>query len=158
MRREQASDCAGAELVKRYQADPADRWAAEVVHFYRKWVRLVIREFAQNAGVTNLTEDLETPAMLGLLKAAALYQPDGPHRFKPFAKVVITRAMIDFLRVHGPVNKYRSSQFRKLKSAEADFVGRYGRLPTMAELARDLHMDEDKLVLAYERPEPLSLD
>ena len=146
----------GAIRVRRSQAD-RDR----LVEQYLPLVRYVVARLPMTMPSALDRDDFFSVGVLGLLHAAANFDPTRGASFKTFAYTAIRGAILDEVRKHDPVPRNRRDRLRRLERASADLRARVDREPTLAELADALgltatELDDDLLALHTARI--LSLD
>jgi RNA polymerase sigma-B factor len=137
-------------LLRRYAAerDPADR--DEVFRRFRPLARRLALRYARGA---EPIDDLEQVACLGLLKAMERFDPDRGFAFTSFAvPTILGELRRSFRDTAWAAHVPRSLQERVADvRAHADgWVGRYGRTPTVGELAGALGCDEEEIVDALQ--------
>src|SRR5207248_6400554 len=98
-------------------------------------------------------DDLLQVAHVGLLKALDRFDPELGFRFQSFAIPTILGEVRRYFRDAGwSVHVSRSSQERalKLRTAQQQLAGRWGRAPTVSELAEYLELDTEVIVEALQ--------
>lgn len=122
-------------------------------------VRHVARRFA---GDRFDLEDLLQVGAVGLIKAVDHFDPNRGLRFSTYAVPLITGEILRYMRDHGSQVKVpRSWQglARRAQQRREQLHQKYGREPTLSELAADLQVGSAELLSALEAYEPLlSLD
>jgi hypothetical protein len=98
---------------------------------------------------------------MGLMHAAATYDPTRGASFKTFAYTAIRGAILDEIRKHDPVPRNRRDRLRQIERASKDLYATLQREPTMLELAEAMQctiqdLEEDFQALHTART--LSLD
>jgi RNA polymerase sigma-B factor len=98
-------------------------------------------------------DDLLQVAHVGLLKALDRFDPERGFPFQSFAIPTILGEVRRYFRDAGwSVHVSRSSQERalKLRSAQQQLAGRWGRAPTVSELAEYLELDTEVIIEALQ--------
>ena len=148
------------ELFRRHRGgDVAAR--EELIERFMPLARTLARRYGRS---TEPFEDLLQVAMLGLLKAVDRFDPERGCQFPSFAVPTILGEMRRYFRDSGwSVHVPRASQERalRLRDAQQNLASRWGRAPTVNELAEFLELDVEavfdalQIAQAYEA---LSLD
>lgn len=112
-------------------------------------VHSIARRF-QNRGVE--IEDLVQIGSIGLLKAIDKFDVTYEVRFSTYAVPMITGEIKRFLRDDGMVKVSRSlkEEAARIYAAREAFLGEQGREPTLEELADQLQLAKEEVVLAME--------
>ena len=112
-------------------------------------VHSIARRF-QNRGVE--MEDLVQIGSIGLLKAIDKFDMTYEVRFSTYAVPMITGEIKRFLRDDGMVKVSRSlkEEAARIYAAREAFMGEQGRDPTLEELAKELQLAKEEVVLAME--------
>jgi RNA polymerase sigma factor for flagellar operon FliA len=106
-------------------------------------------------------DDFFSVGVMGLMHAAAAYDPNRGASFKTFAYTAIRGAILDEIRKHDPVPRNRRDRLRKMDRAAADLFHELGRPPTLEELSIELGVSVDDLdddLLALQTSRLISLD
>jgi RNA polymerase sigma factor for flagellar operon FliA len=106
-------------------------------------------------------DDFYSVGVMGLMHAAATFDPARGASFKTFAYTAIRGAILDEVRKHDPVPRNRRDRLRKMDRANAALWAELDREPTLAELAGALGSTEQELdddLQALHTSRTLSLD
>lgn len=112
-------------------------------------VHSIARRF-QNRGVE--MEDLVQIGSIGLLKAINKFDLTYEVRFSTYAVPMITGEIKRFLRDDGMVKVSRSlkEEAARIYAVREVFMGEQGREPTLEELAEELQLTREEVILAME--------
>lgn len=112
-------------------------------------VHSIARRF-QNRGVE--MEDLVQIGSIGLLKAIDKFDLNYEVRFSTYAVPMITGEIKRFLRDDGMVKVSRSlkEEAARIYAVREVFMGEQGREPTLEELAEELQLTREEVILAME--------
>ena len=112
-------------------------------------VHSIARRF-QNRGVE--MEDLVQIGSIGLLKAIDKFDLTYEVRFSTYAVPMITGEIKRFLRDDGMVKVSRSlkEEAARIYAVREVFMGEQGREPTLEELAEELQLTREEVILAIE--------
>lgn len=112
-------------------------------------VHSIARRF-QNRGVE--MEDLVQIGSIGLLKAIDKFDLTYEVRFSTYAVPMITGEIKRFLRDDGMVKVSRSlkEEAARIYAVQEVFMGEQGREPTLEELAEELQLTREEVILAME--------
>lgn len=91
-------------------------------------------------------DDVINEGVLALMDAIETYDSDKGAKFETFATLKIRGAVIDYIRRQDWIPRNVRKFARVLDKANAMLYNLNGRVPTTAELADYLKMDEDKLL------------
>lgn len=91
------------------------------------------------------TEDLAQTGMIGLIHAAAAYDPENPAGWRSYARLRVVGAMLDSLREQDPASRYQRSREKKIEKARQSLQFELGRTPSDDETANALCMSLDAL-------------
>ena len=132
-----------------------------LVEQYLPLVRHVVSRLHVTMPATLSRDDFFSVGVMGLMHAAAAYDPSRGASFKTFAFTAIRGAVLDEIRKHDPVPRSRRDRLRAIDSSVSTLRGELDRAPTVEELAEHMgisaqHLDEDLLALHTCRT--LSLD
>ena len=89
--------------------------------------------------------DLESYGVIGLIDAIYKFDHKKGIKFSTYASKRIRGEMIDYLRRLDWLPHSVRREGRKLKNAVDQFTSKYGRRPSVNELARALNMSEEKI-------------
>ena len=106
-------------------------------------------------------DDFYSVGVIGLMHAAATFDPARGASFKTFAYTAIRGAILDEVRKHDPVPRNRRDRLRKMERASAALHAELDREPTLGELAAQMQCTEQELDLdlqALHTCRTLSLD
>lgn len=140
------------------------RSAAErdrLVEQYLPLVRYVVARLPVTMPGSLDRDDFYSVGVMGLMHAAATFDPARGASFKTFAYTAIRGAILDEVRKHDPVPRGRRDRLRRMERASSQLHAANDREPTLAELAQALDcseadLDQDLQILHTSRT--LSLD
>ena len=138
---------------------PAER--DRLVEQYLPLVRYVVARLPVTMPASLDRDDFYSVGVIGLMHAAATYDPARGAAFKTFAYTAIRGAILDEVRRHDPVPRNRRDRLRKMERASSALHAELDREPTLAELAVALSSTEAELDLdlqALHTSRTLSLD
>jgi RNA polymerase sigma factor for flagellar operon FliA len=132
-----------------------------LIEQYLPLVHYVVARLPVTMPATLDRDDFFSVGVLGLMQAAANFDPTRGASFKTFAYTAIRGAILDEIRKHDPVPRNRRDRLRKLDRLEADLRNQLDREPTLDELADALgvlpqELDDD--LMARHTGRILSLD
>jgi RNA polymerase sigma factor for flagellar operon FliA len=132
-----------------------------LVEQYLPLVRYVVARLPVTMPASLDKDDFFSVGVMGLMQAAATFDPARGASFKTFAYTAIRGAILDEVRKHDPVPRGRRDRLRRMERASAKLHAELDREPTLAELATVLgstegELDEDLQALHTSRT--LSLD
>jgi len=130
----------GAVKVQRSQAE-RDR----LVEQYLPLVRYVVARLPVTMPGSLDKDDFYSVGVIGLMHAAAAYDPGRGASFKTFAYTAVRGAILDEVRKHDPVPRNRRDRLRKMERANSTLWAELDREPTLAELAEALDCSEEDL-------------
>ncbi len=111
-------------------------------------IRFVIKYASRFVGYGVPFEDLVEEGILGLIEAAKRFDPNRNVKFLSYAGWWIREAILNALH-HGSraveIPRRMMHHYLKLKRKSRELRNRFGRTPTVEELARELDMDEEKV-------------
>lgn len=122
--------------------------------------RLVFNIIKRFEGRGHEDEDLFQIGVIGLIKAIDNFDPSYQVKFSTYAVPMIIGEIRRFLRDDHPVKITRAMKERaiQVRQARENLVRKLGREPTVAEIAADMGMDDEDVVLAIEAAQfPVSL-
>jgi RNA polymerase sigma factor for flagellar operon FliA len=146
----------GVGMMTRTQAE-RDR----LVEQFLPLVRYVVARLPITMPGTLDRDDFYSVGVMGLMHAAATFDPSRGASFKTFAYTAIRGAILDEVRKHDPVPRGRRDRLRKMDKAHAALRADLDREPTMGELATLLGCTEQDLdddLQALHTSRTLSLD
>ncbi|PKM82484.1 MAG: RNA polymerase sigma-G factor [Firmicutes bacterium HGW-Firmicutes-13] len=106
-------------------------------------------------------EDLFQVGCIGLLKAVDNFELDRQVKFSTYAFPVITGEIRMYLRKNRAfkVSRVLNSKYKEIKIKKEEFIKNRGREPSIGELARELNISREEIVMAEEiGQKPLSLE
>ena len=133
----------------------------ELVEQYLPLVRHVASRLAVTMPNSLDRDDFFSVGVMGLMHAAANYDPGRGASFKTFAFTAIRGAILDELRRHDPLSRGRRERLRQLDDVTSSLRAKLGRAPTIEELSAELDRDAESLdddLLALQTSKMLSLD
>ncbi len=132
-----------------------------LVEQYLPLVHYVVARLPVTMPATLDRDDFFSVGVLGLMQAAANFDPTRGASFKTFAYTAVRGAILDEIRKHDPVPRNRRDRLRKMDRVEADLRATLDREPSLAELAEALGIDPSELdddLMARHTGRILSLD
>lgn len=132
-----------------------------LIEQYLPLVRYVVARLPVTLSGSLDRDDFYSVGVMGLMHAAATFDPARGASFKTFAYTAIRGAILDEVRKHDPVPRNRRDRLRKMNRADAALRADLGREPTLVELAQTLGCDEQDLdddLQALHTSRTLSLD
>lgn len=91
-------------------------------------------------------DDIVNEGVIALMDAIDEYNPERGAKFETFASLKIKGAIIDYIRKQDWIPRNVRKFAKSLDKANSLLYNLYGRVPTTAELAQHLGMDEAKLI------------
>ena len=91
-------------------------------------------------------DDVVNEGVIALMDAIESYDPLKGAKFETYASLRIRGAIIDFIRKQDRVPRQVRKFARSLDKANSMLYNLYNRAPTTAELAKEMGMDEEKLL------------
>lgn len=146
----------GAATARRSTAE-RDR----LVEQFLPLVRYVVARLPVTMPASLDRDDFYSVGVIGLMHAAATFDPARGASFKTFAYTAIRGAILDELRKHDPVPRNRRDRLRRMERTSAAMHAELDREPTLAELASAMQCTEAELDLdlqALHTSRTLSLD
>jgi RNA polymerase sigma factor for flagellar operon FliA len=140
-----------AEQWRRYRRDGERRVRDELVLAYCPLVKHVAGRIVSGMPAHVDIADLIAYGLAGLVEAVERYDPDRGVQFETYAGMRIRGAIIDALRSLDWVPRAVRDEGRAIEQASADLLTRLQRLPTDAELAGELALDESELDASLDR-------
>ncbi|MFO1076184.1 MAG: FliA/WhiG family RNA polymerase sigma factor [Planctomycetota bacterium] len=116
-----------------------------LVEQYLPLVRHVVARLPVTMPASLDRDDFYSVGVIGLMHAAATFDPARGASFKTFAYTAIRGAILDEVRKHDPVPRNRRDRLRKMERTRAALHAELDRDPTPAELAQSLGCTEDDL-------------
>lgn len=137
-----------AELWHRYAAaGPGSSTENDLVLRYLPLVKTVVGRLAMNLPAHVDQEDLHSAGLVGLLEAMRRYDPACGTSFETFARIRIRGAVLDELRRMDWAPRSVHRKARRVEAAMRALEQRHGKIPTDAEMAKELGLSLD----AYEQ-------
>jgi RNA polymerase sigma factor for flagellar operon FliA len=130
----------GATMMLRTQAE-RDR----LVEQFLPLVRYVVARLPITMPGSLDRDDFYSVGVVGLMHAAATFDPGRGASFKTFAYTAIRGAILDEVRKHDPVPRNRRDRLRKMDRTNAALRVDLDREPTMGELAAAMGCSEQDL-------------
>ena len=116
-----------------------------VTHEHLGLVHFVARQLSRTLHDQVDLDELVSAGTLGLMQAAASYEPSRGLSFSTFAVPRIRGSMLDELRRHDPVSRGIRQKTRAMESVRETLTRRLGREPRAAEIARELDIPDETL-------------
>jgi RNA polymerase sigma factor for flagellar operon FliA len=132
-----------------------------LVEQYLPLVRYVVARLPVTMPTALDRDDFFSVGVMGLMHAAATFDPARGASFKTFAYTAIRGAVLDEVRKHDPVPRNRRDRLRKMDRAAAALRAELDREPSLHELATHLGCSErdlDEDLQALHTARMLSLD
>lgn len=132
-----------------------------LVEQYLPLVRYVVARLPVTLPGSLDRDDFYSVGVMGLMHAAATFDPTRGASFKTFAYTAVRGAILDEVRKHDPVPRNRRDRLRKMERQNAVLRAELDREPTPAELAGALGCSEQDLdddLQALHTSRTLSLD
>lgn len=133
----------------------------ELVVQFLPLVKYVVARLPVTMPATLDRDDFYSVGVVGLMHAAATFDPGRGASFKTFAFTAIRGAILDEIRKHDPVPRSRRDRLRKLDRARSELYGILGRAPALEEIAEHMGIGLDELdqdLLAQHTCRVLSFD
>jgi RNA polymerase sigma factor for flagellar operon FliA len=144
-----------ADLWKRYRrAGPGSATEDSLVQQYLPLVKTVVGRLAMTLPLHAATEDLYSAGLVGLLNAIRRFDPKAGVAFETYARVRVRGSVFDELRRLDWVPRSVHDKARKVEEAMRRLEQKKGRLPTDAEVAKELgiSLDDYEHLLEQIRP------
>lgn len=117
----------------------------KLVEKYLPLVRYVVARLPVTMPATLDRDDFFSVGVLGLMHAAATYDPTRGASFKTFAYTAIRGAILDEIRRHDPVPRNRRDRLRLLERTSKELYAKLLREPTLSELAEAMQTTVEEL-------------
>jgi RNA polymerase sigma factor for flagellar operon FliA len=117
----------------------------EVVTRHYHFVEKIARHLARRLPPSIDLNDLISAGALGLLEAAARFDPARGESFEAFARLRIKGAMLDDIRVRDTMSRDMRRAWRAVARSTARLSQHLGRRPTEEEIAEDAGMSIEVL-------------
>lgn len=127
-----------------------------LVEQYLPLVRHVVSRMAIRWPAATDSDDFFSAGVLGLMHAAATFDPTRGASFKTFAYTAVRGAILDEVRRLDPVPRSRRERLRRLDGVTEELRARLGRQPELEEVAQALgttieELSEDLVALKTSR-------
>ncbi len=122
---------------------PAER--DRLVEQFLPLVRYVVARLPVTMPGSLDRDDFYSVGVMGLMHAAATFDPGRGASFKTFAYTAIRGAILDEVRKHDPVPRNRRDRLRKMERTSSAMHAELDREPTLAELAAAMGCSEREL-------------
>jgi RNA polymerase sigma factor for flagellar operon FliA len=133
------------KLWKRYaKSRPGSKIEDQLVLQYLPLVRTVVGRLAMTLPAHAATEDLYSAGLVGLLHAVRRYNHKAGVLFETYARVRIRGAVFDELRKLDWVPRSVHDKARKVEVVIRKLEQEKGKIPTNAEMAKELDITEDE--------------
>ncbi|MBK8099273.1 MAG: FliA/WhiG family RNA polymerase sigma factor [Planctomycetes bacterium] len=132
-----------------------------LIEQYLPLVRYVVARLPVTMPATLDRDDFFSVGVVGLMHAAATWDPARGASFKTFAYTAIRGAILDEVRKHDPVPRNRRDRLRKLEKTSSALSAHLDREPTLDELAEAMGISRQELdddLQALHTSRTLSLD
>lgn len=133
----------------------------KLVEKYLPLVRYVVARLPVTMPAMLDRDDFYGTGVMGLMHAAATYDPTRGASFKTFAYTAIRGAILDEVRRHDPVPRNRRDRLRLLERTSKELYVTLQREPTLSELAEAMQSTVEELeqdLQALHTARTLSLD
>ncbi len=131
-----------AKKMRNY--DALERAALVVDHLHI--LRIVARKICERVPKSVDFDDLHQDGAVGLMDAAARADRRRSNKFSTYADIKVRSAMLDGLRHVDWATRDSRRHLRMVEDAERALKEKLMRLPTFAEVAEELDVDESKLL------------
>lgn len=137
------------ELLQKYMQTRDKETRDVLIQEYLPLVKQIAGRLAMGLPPQVEEDDLVASGVIGLLEALERFNPAYDTGFKTFATWRIRGAMLDELRKlsWSPRSLYR--KLRELQGAEQKLSHKYGREPSIAELAKELQWSPETVEQVY---------
>jgi len=116
-----------------------------ILEFY-PMVRQVAYRMARRFPQCVDTDDLVNIGMIGLINAVDRYQADRAPSFAAYARIRVQGAIVDEMRKNDWVPRSVRDRAALIGRSRKSLADKLGRDPTHKEIAKDLNVDEDRLL------------
>jgi len=116
-----------------------------ILEFY-PMVRQVAYRMARRFPQCVDTDDLVNIGMIGLINAVDRYQADRAPSFAAYARIRVQGAIVDEMRKNDWVPRSVRDRAALIERSRRSLSDKLGRDPTHAEIAKDLEVDEQRLL------------
>ncbi len=107
--------------------------------------RYVVGRIKMNLPPNFAIEDIASYGVEGLIDAVEKYSPDKGARFETYAIMRIRGNIIDKIRAEDWIPRQMRRKMKEVNKTVELLRQKYGRMPTIDELANELNMDRDKI-------------
>jgi RNA polymerase sigma factor for flagellar operon FliA len=119
--------------------------AATLTHQHIGLIHHVARQLARRLHDKVELDELVSAGAIGLMQAAASYQPSRGLTFSTYAVPRIRGSMLDELRRHDHMSRGARRKARAITTARESLLHRLGREPRTGEIAAELNVSVDTL-------------
>jgi RNA polymerase sigma factor for flagellar operon FliA len=142
------------ELWKHYHKRGDGQTENALVEQYLPLVRSVLGRLAMSLPEHVDHDDLNSAGLVGLLQALRNYDPACGNSFETYARLRVRGAMLDELRRMDWVPRTVHEKARRIQETMSRLEQHYGRVPTEAEVAREMKLSPSEYsdLLAEIRP------
>lgn len=85
-------------------------------------------------------QDMFNQGILGLARAVDCFDTQRTSKFSTYAVMLIDQALIQLVDKNSPISRGSVSDLNDIKQKQAEFFERYGREPSLEELAREVEL------------------
>lgn len=143
------------DLEKRYlNVQPGSAAESRMVEEYLPLVKTVVGRIAMTLPAHVDSEDLHSAGLVGLLNAVRRFDPQGGSTFESYARVRIRGAIFDELRRLDWVPRSVHDKARKVQIVMQRLEQLKGKLPTDAEMAKELNLTPEEYETLVEEIRP----
>lgn len=145
------------ELWRRYRETGDPRIKQEIVVRHQTLVRYVAERVCQNLPPSVEVDDLIQDGNFGLMDAIERFDLDRGIKFKTYCSSRIRGAILDALRTQDWVPRLVRQRAAKLERIQRQWLSRYGREPSQAELAEALAVEEPQVARELAKATPRAI-
>jgi RNA polymerase sigma factor (sigma-70 family) len=120
----------------------------ELIRFHLPLVDLLAKRLARSTGVN--WEDLRQDGAIGLIKAAAKFDPNRGVPFTAYAKPYIRGAMLESSELTHSLARRQEENYRKVRGVEAELMKTLQRNPTIEEVAEEAKLTVEQIINAID--------
>lgn len=132
-------------LWENYLADHNKQARDEIIVQYIYLVRYVVSRIKGTLPVTVSPEDVTGYGVEGLINAVERFVPLKGTHFETYALIRIRGCIIDKVRSQDFLPRSIRKKLKEIKNVTEELKQSLGRMPTTAEIAQAIDMDEDKV-------------